>query len=139
MVRQGFHKFLNKTFTNEYGKWDSKLEWNRFCYLMDLQDAGIIDGLTRQKVYELLPKQTKLVDVQLKTKTKKKEIVVEKPVTYKADFFYYKIEGDNSWIPVVEDTKSEITRRNPEYIIKRKLMLFQGNPIVEITNPTQPI
>ena len=44
--------------------------------------------------------------------------VVERACWYVADFVYMKGEE-----MVVEDAKSEITRKNPTYIIKRKLML----------------
>ena len=49
-----------------------------------------------------------------------KEVVDEKPVHYVADFTYRLKNGEE----VVEDCKSEYTRREKDYIIKRKLMLY---------------
>lgn len=49
-----------------------------------------------------------------------KEVVDELPVTYVADFVYYQ-DGEQ----VVEDCKSDFTRKEKDYIIKRKLMLHK--------------
>lgn len=45
--------------------------------------------------------------------------VVEKEAVYTADFVYLDRNGDK----VVEDVKSEITRKEPDYVLRRKLML----------------
>lgn len=83
---------------------DSKKEAARWTQLKLLQKAGIINDLQRQVKFELIPKQDG-----------------EKPVSYIADFVYYDKELGAK---VVEDVKSPATRKRPEYIIKRKLMLF---------------
>lgn len=84
---------------------DSKAEANRWIELKALADRGEISLLERQVVFELIPKQL----VNGKT--------AERSVTYKADFVYH-YKGDT----VVEDVKGVKT---PEYIIKRKLMLYR--------------
>ncbi len=84
---------------------DSRKEANRYCELKLLQRAGQIQNLALQKEFELLPKQ----EVDGKT--------VERAVKYRADFTY-----EENGKTVVEDTKGV---RTPEYILKRKLMLYR--------------
>lgn len=48
-----------------------------------------------------------------------KEVVIEHNAVYTADFVYKDADGNL----VVEDTKSEITRKEPDYVLRRKLML----------------
>lgn len=86
---------------------DSKKEEGRFQQLLFLQKAGKIHNLRRQVKFELIPAQYQ--DGRC----------VERAVTYRADFTY--MEGNRL---VVEDVKSKITRKQPEYIIKRKLLLW---------------
>lgn len=88
---------------------DSKLEADRWDNLKLLESAGEIRDLNRQVPFLLIPKQ---VDPE----TGK---VLERQVVYYADFQYYTKDGDL----VVEDTKSPATRKRPEYVIKRKLLL----------------
>lgn len=95
-------------------KFDSKKEATRYCELKLLQRAGEIKDLQRQVRFELIPSQR--IDGR----------IVERPVSYIADFVYTDKNGNQ----VVEDTKGIKTR---EYIIKRKLMLYiKGVQIVEI-------
>jgi hypothetical protein len=98
---------------------DSKKEMRRYSQLVILQKLGKISNLKRQVSFELLPAQ------------KINGKVVEHAVTYIADFVYdeHYASGDlesrwDWWRQVVEDVKSEITKKLPVYIIKRKLMLF---------------
>lgn len=98
---------------------DSRKEYRRWLYLLNQEQHGEIYGLERQVEYMLVPAQYEQVIVQLKTKQKLKQKRVEAPVTYKADFQYRLPDGSL----VVEDVKSAHTRKLPEYIIKRKLML----------------
>lgn len=100
--------------TNKYGnkKWeldgqtfDSQREARRYQELRWLLRMGLISDLRRQVPYELLPSQ------------KRGGKVVERPVKYIADFVYTE-NGEE----VVEDAKG---MRTKEYVIKRKLMLWQ--------------
>lgn len=84
---------------------DSKKEARRYLELLQLEKAGAIKNLHRQVKFELLPSQ------RINGK------VVERPCNYVADFFY---EQDGELI--VEDVKGYKT---PEYIIKRKLLLWR--------------
>lgn len=83
---------------------DSVKEYKRYRELLLLQKAGAITGMQRQVKYELIPTQ------RIGGK------VAERACTYIADFVYQE-NGET----VVEDTKGFKT---PEYIIKRKLMLW---------------
>jgi hypothetical protein len=83
-------------------KFDSKLEARRYGELKDQRELGYISNLVLQESFIVIPKQ-----------------VGERATAYKADFSYTDLDGNK----VVEDTKSKATA-TPEYIIKRKLMLF---------------
>ena len=133
-------KYGNRTFTNEYGKWDSELEYYRYLVLLDAQKRGIITGLERQKKFVLIPAQKETVTECRSTRkevtVKRKEVVVEQACTYRADFYYLRIAGCGPGNPVIEDTKGYRTK---DYIIKRKLMRYQGNPIREVKNASEPV
>ena len=86
---------------------DSAKEAQRYCELLLMQKAGEIKHLERQPEYTLIPVQ------------KRDGNVVERAVKYRADFFYVDTATGEE---VVEDVKG---MRTKEYIIKRKLMLWE--------------
>ena len=86
---------------------DSHKEARRYQELRLMERAGLIRNLRMQFPFVLIPEQ--------KDENGK---LLERAVTYKADFMYLTRDGKI----VVEDVKSEATRTR-EYIIKRKLML----------------
>ncbi len=86
---------------------DSKKEGKRYMELRELEARGEISDLELQVSFELIPSQ------------RIGGRVIERAVTYIADFTYY-YKGDY----VVEDVKSSKRMIRPEYIIKRKLMLY---------------
>ena len=100
-------KYGNRKTTVDGITFDSAKEANRWCELKLLERAGKIFELQRQVSFVLIPKQVR--DGK----------VIERPVVYKADFVYTE-NGQE----VVEDVKSPITKTK-EYIIKRKLLLWQ--------------
>ena len=121
--KNGFRK-------NKYGnhkvviagiEYDSQKEADRYKELQLLEKAGKIENIKRQVPFELIPKQTEIVE-RYSDKTgkrlKDKEKTLEHPCSYIADFVYYDREA-GQWI--VEDAKGYKT---PEYKIKRKLMLY---------------
>lgn len=112
-------KFFNKKVKTPVGVFDSQSEYNRFLYLKEQEKKGIISNLQRQVLFEIIPKQYAEVEVQLKTKVKMKRVLLEREITYTCDFAYIK-NGEY----IVEDVKSKYTRKEHDYIIKRKLMLF---------------
>ena len=86
---------------------DSKKEADRYLVLRSEQLAGRISDLKCQVPFELIPSQ------------KRDGRVIERPVKYIADFSYTR-DGET----VVEDVKSSATK-TPEYILKRKMMLWE--------------
>ncbi len=104
---------------------DSKKEAKRYQELKLLEDRGEIKNLQRQVKYILVPKQTEEPTVTKAGKTKPGK-VIERECAYVADFVY----EDPVRGLVVEDTKGF---RTPDYVIKRKLMLYlHGIRISEI-------
>lgn len=100
-------KYNNQKITVNGQVFDSKKEANRYQELLLLEKAGVIKNLSRQVKFVLIPSQR---DESGK--------VIERECSYKADFVYYEEGGET----VVEDVKGFRTK---EYIIKRKLMLYQ--------------
>ena len=100
-------KYRNHKITVNGITYDSKKEARRHAELLLMERAGQISNLERQVKYTLIPSQ------RINGK------VVEREVSYSADFRYIK-DGE----VIIEDVKSEITRKDKAYIIKRKLMLY---------------
>lgn len=87
--------------------YDSRKEAKRGAELELLERAGEIAGLTRQARFLLIPAQ------------RRDDGKAERAVEYVADFVYSTADGRT----IVEDVKSDVTRKLPAYVIKRKLML----------------
>ena len=104
--RSRMSKFCSKkakaTVGDQVITFDSTVERDRYLHLKLLERAGEIHNLEIQVPYQLLPAQEG-----------------ERGVKYIADFKYQQ-DGKT----VVEDTKSAITKKQPDYILKRKMMLF---------------
>ena len=109
-------KYKNKKRCTQDGVFDSGLELKRWKVLQSMERAGCITDLKRQTAFMLIP-------VQRDRNGK----VIERACSYKADFTYTNAAGEL----VVEDTKSPATI-TPEFIIKRKLMLYKYNIRVKI-------
>ena len=97
---------------------DSTYERDRYLYLLQLQREGKISKLRRQTQFLLIPKITKVVPKQLKTKIKYVERCVELPSYYHNDFTY--IENGKY---ICEEFKSVMTSKLADYILRRKLMV----------------
>jgi len=105
---------------------DSKREAARYMELKELEMAGRISGLQRQKKFVLVPAQYE-PETTGPRGGKIKGKLLEREVAYYADFVYFDEEEKDF---VIEDTKGV---RTPEYIIKRKLMLWlNGYQIREV-------
>ena len=111
----GRRKYHNRKIERDGLVFDSAKEYRRWCDLQLLQASGMISNLRRQVEFPLLPVQREPDTVGPKGGRKKGK-VIEKGVSYVADFVY-----DEDGQQVVEDTKGMRTR---EYILKRKLMLY---------------
>jgi hypothetical protein len=102
----------NNTRSNGF---DSKREERRYNVLRLQELKGEITGLKRQVPYELIPVQREPDRVGPRGGLIRGK-VIERSVTYIADFVYYR-NGEL----VVEDSKGF---RTAEYRLKRKLMLW---------------
>ena len=94
--------------TNGY---DSKKESHRATELRLLERMGVISDLEEQVSFELIPKQVGM-----------------RATKYQADFVYME-NGEK----VVEDVKSAITKKNPVYRIKKKLLFFRHGILIKET------
>ena len=114
-ISQSRNKYGNtKTEVNGI-KYDSKKEAERSIELEQLEKLGKIKNLERQKKYILQP------SFKFLGKTIRE-------ISYVADFVY----EENSKV-IVEDVKSPITRANPVYKLKKKMMMYvHGIEIVEV-------
>lgn len=122
-------KYGNKKTVIDGIQFDSKKEAQRYLELKLLQRAGKIEALELQKDFELIPAQYEEFERYGKNGQRLKDgkRCIERSCVYKADFAYLQ-DGQL----VVEDTKSKATK-TPEYIIKRKLLLWRyGIKIIEI-------
>lgn len=107
------NKYGNRKTELDGHVFDSRKEATRFAELSLMQRAGLISDLQTQVPFEVIPAQ------------KRNGKTIERPVKYVADFVYTE-NGEQ----VVEDAKG---MRTKEYIIKRKLMLYEfGIQIKEI-------
>lgn len=107
-------KYQNKTAYFGTKKFDSIKERNVYLSLLDKVKRGEIWDLKTQVKFELQP--------HYKNKSGK----MERAITYIADFTYY----DNNGFHVI-DAKSEITRKDKVYRIKKKMLGYQKGIDVE--------
>jgi hypothetical protein len=114
-------KYHARKVADESGEiFDSVKEYRRWKELQMLQKAGEICNLQRQQKFLLLPDQREPDKIGPKGGIHKGKLI-ERPVYYIADFTY---KDKRSGEEIVEDAKG---MRTPEYIIKRKLMLYLYN------------
>ena len=97
-------------------EFDSKAEHDRYLELLIMQRAGLISELECHPSYEVLPKQ--------ETPKGKHNF---RPVVYTPDFRYKDKDGKE----IVEEVKSEYTRKEKDYVIRRKLLYFTQGIYVE--------
>ena len=111
------NKYKNKKVIYNGIKFDSIKEKNRYMQLLYLEKAGLIKDIKLQYEFELQPAFT----------LNKKKI---RKITYIADFYYY---DNNLNDYVVEDVKSEITKKDKTYCLKKKLFEYKyQKEIIEI-------
>jgi hypothetical protein len=117
---RGKSKYHSKKTVVDNIEFDSLKEASRYKKLKEQEQAGKIKGLRLQVKYELIPKQVEVKERYSKKTGKriKDEVkTLELPVYYIADFVYKDEKGQE----VVEDVKG---MRTPDYVLKRKLMLY---------------
>jgi len=101
------NKYHNEKTERDGFVYDSKKEANRGDILNELQKNGKIMSLERQKPFILIEPFN----------YRGKAI---RGVKWVADFYYYDCDK-KSW--VAEDVKSQMTKKKPEYVIKKKLFM----------------
>lgn len=106
--RKKENKYKNTKVIYNGIKFDSKKECNRYIELSRLASTGSISDLRLQVPFVL---QETFKDNTGRT---------ERSIKYLADFVYSKAGQ-----VYVEDVKSPITRKEPTYIIKRKLFKYK--------------
>lgn len=116
-------KKIKDPFTGDV--FDSKKEYSRWCNLRLLERAGRISDLDRQVTFELIPTQREESAEVYKAGPQKglpkPGAIIEKAVSYVADFVYIDEKGNQ----VVEDTKG--CKKGAAYdlfVVKRKMMLW---------------
>jgi len=114
MKKKKGSKFKNVKVETDGIKFDSKKEQDHYLFLKDEEAAGNIKELNCQVRFRL-------------------KISEQLICAYVADFVFHHKDSSGKWITQVEDVKSEFTRKNPVYRIKKKLMkAIYGIDIVEI-------
>ncbi len=96
-------------------EFDSVAEHDRYLELRVMEKAGVISGLECHPRYEILPRQ--------ETPSGRPDF---RPVVYTPDFRYVR-EGRT----VVEEVKSEYSRQERDYVLRRKLILYTLGIYVE--------
>lgn len=110
------NKYGNRKCSVDGFTFDSVKEMNRYVDLKFMLLAHEISDLELQKEYELQPafrdNNGKMV----------------RPIYYRADFVYKDKDGNT----VIEDVKSEATKNDAVYKIKKKMMAYRGLTITEV-------
>lgn len=101
-------------------KFDSKKEYQRYLFLKEAEEKGLITNLRTQVKYELIPAVTEEYVEHLKTKDKIKTRTLQLAITWTADFVYYK-DGEE----VVEDVKPSKFLLSDRFVIKEKLFFWK--------------
>lgn len=114
---------------------DSKREMQRYVVLKEAEEKGLISDLRTQVTFELIPAITEEYVEHLKTKDKIKTRVLQRAVTYKADFVYVK-DGEE----IVEDVKISKALIPKEFSLKEKIFFWKyGKRIQLVFNANDPI
>ncbi len=116
------NKYGNRKVKKDGESFDSRKEYRRWMELILCVKAKEISHLRRQVKYVLIPTQRESSN-EIYQKGPKKGCfkpgkIIEREVAYIADFVY----EDENGRTVVEDCKGVRTK---EYIIKRKMMLYE--------------
>ena len=124
------NKYRNTKTTVDGITFDSKKEASYYLFLKQKERDGEVSNLRMQVPYELIPAVYEDEVVHLKTRDKVVTRCVQRATHYVADFVYtVNATGEDE----VVDVKSYITRKNPEYRLKKKMMLaFNGIKILEV-------
>lgn len=133
--KQKGQKYNNKKVEYNGILFDSKKEMQRFVFLKDAEEQGLISNLQRQVKFELLPAIKEKYIKHLKTKEKECERTVQLAISYTCDFQYEK-DG----VVVVEDIKPSPALIPKEFVLKEKLFRYKyGFSIKRVYKPNEKI
>lgn len=133
--RQKGRKYNNKKVEYNGILFDSKKEKDRFVFLKDAEEQGLISNLQRQVKFELIPAIKEKYIKHLKTKEKECERTVQLAISYTCDFQYEK-DG----VMVVEDIKPSPALIPKEFVLKEKLFRYKyGFSIKRVYKPNEKI
>lgn len=113
-------KYKNKKTEYNGIVFDSKKEKDRYLLLKEAEEKGVIQNLTLQPKFELIPSIKETYIKKLKTKEKECERTVQLAITYTADFSYNK-DG----VKVIEDVKPSPKVLPKEFCLKLKLFRWK--------------
>lgn len=115
-------------------KFDSKKEYQRYVFLKNAEDKGLITDLRTQVKFELIPAVTEEYVEHLKTKDKIKTRTLQLAITWTADFVYLK-NGEE----VIEDVKPSKFLLSDRFVIKEKLFFWKYRKkirlVYDVTDP----
>ena len=115
-------------------KFDSKKEHQRYVFLKNAEDNGLITDLRTQVKFELIPAVTEEYVEHLKTKDKIKTRTLQLAITWTADFVYLK-NGEE----VIEDVKPSKFLLSDRFVIKEKLFFWKYRKkirlVYDVTDP----
>ena len=118
--RTSRNKYNNRKIAVDGEVFDSMKEYRRYLELQLLEKSGVIRDLHRQVTFDLIP-EAREPDRYGPRGGLHRGKVIERGVSYIADFTYYTAHPSGEEEFVVEDCKG---MRTDDYKIKRKLMLF---------------
>ena len=129
-------KYGNTKIVTSEGTFDSKKEFDRYCVLRILSRAGEIKDLDRQVTFPLIPAQREKIGVYKSGARKgqpKEGRVIERSVTYVADFVYTVTKTGERVVEDVKGYRDPASAAYKVFTIKRKLMLWiHGIKIQEV-------
>lgn len=113
----------------------STKERDRYIFLKDAENRGLISDLKTQVSYEVIPAALEEYQVQLKTKVATRTRTIFQATHYIADFTYMK-DGK----VVVEDVKGSEDVVTEVFKMKEKLMMYHyGIRIRKVYKPAEEI
>ena len=119
--RRNRNKYNSQKITVDGEVFDSKKEYRRYLELQLLEKSGVIRDLHRQVTFDLIP-EAREPDRYGPRGGFYRGKVIERGVSYIADFTYYTVLPSGEEEFVVEDCKG---MRTDDYKIKRKLIRTQ--------------
>lgn len=123
-------KYKNKKTEVDGIVFDSGKEASYYRFLKEQEEVGEISNLRMQVSYEIIPAVWEDQVVHLKTKDKVVRRCVQRATHYVADFVY---TVTATGLEEIIDVKSAITRKNPAYRLKKKMMrAFHNIEVIEI-------